>query len=65
MVVVTISISVIHLLSEEMFPEVRRSVSSPLEELVSSEEEERSSRRKSENFECPQLWTPIYLEIVF
>jgi len=59
MVVVTISILVTHLLSEEMYPEVRRLVSSPLEELVLSEVEERSSKRKSEDFECPNGYTFI------
>merc|ERR1711871_56760 len=58
-VVVTISISVIHLLLEEMFPEVRKPVSLPPEELVSSEEEERSSKRKSDH--CTVLSNALIL----
>ena len=51
MVVVTISTLVTHLLLEEILPEVRSVVLLPLEEPVSSEVVERSSKRKSED-EC-------------
>ena len=48
MVEVTINILVTHLPSEEMPPEERSAVLSLLEELVSSEVEERFSKKKSE-----------------
>ena len=49
---VTNNILVTHPLSEETSQEVRRLVLLPLEEPVSSEEEERSSKRKSDPCDC-------------
>ena len=60
MVVVTINILVTHPQSEETPPEARSAVLSPLEEPVSSEEEERLFKRTSERFAS----TTINLEMI-